>query len=496
MKKLISTLLFLFVVAIISLSAQTDIYAPTLLEPEDGDDDQMPNVVLDWAAVAGSGGIVTYDLQLDVTVDFTNPVSFNDLEFSANQMEDLNFAQQYFWRVRAKEGSEVSDWSSPFNFIIFETVVLNKPNDEADEQEPNVDLKVKDRFGANLITGVDYFEFEADTSANFDSPLLFTGMSETAVLPASFLHFGTTYYWHARATHAADNSTWSEIRTFEVIATVTLDEPDNNSTGLGLENELVWDEITGVLNYQLQMADNDAFTNPFSILVEETEYLTGGFITFGTEYWWRVRANHATDTSEYSEAFKFETTNTVMLSMPEDGAVDVGITPLLEWEELTGVDTFYIVYGDTPGLETPIAEMSIAGDQFSFQVIYILEKEHNYYWKCRALKGIDTTMWSDTWMFTTEPEVGISESFDESNISIYPNPSHGKLIIDVASEENTEVSIYIMDLLGQVHVEEVAVFGQGNSTRSFDLSNLANGLYLVKLNNGNHSYTHKITIHK
>ena len=47
MKKLLSTLLFLFVIAILSLSAQNRIYPPNLTSPENGDDDQMPDVIAD-----------------------------------------------------------------------------------------------------------------------------------------------------------------------------------------------------------------------------------------------------------------------------------------------------------------------------------------------------------------------------------------------------------------------------------------------------------------
>lgn len=104
MKKLLSTLLFLFVVAIISLSAQNRVYAPVLVEPGDGDDGQMPDVTLNWAAVAGTGGIVEYELQVDLDAAFPDPVIFPWSEFTGKQMEGLLFATQYYWRVRAKTG--------------------------------------------------------------------------------------------------------------------------------------------------------------------------------------------------------------------------------------------------------------------------------------------------------------------------------------------------------------------------------------------------------
>jgi hypothetical protein len=498
MKKLLSTLLFLFVIAIISLSAQNKVYAPTLVEPENGDDGQMPDVILDWTAVGGSGGLVEYQVQLDITDAFTSPVADETIEFTGYQTALLLFGQEYFWRVRALEGSDVSDWSETFSFIIFETVVLSKPNDNADEQDPDVELKCKDRIGSTLITGVEHYQFQADTSGNFDSPLLFEGSSETVKLNTSFLHFDETYNWRARATHASGQSAWSEIRAFTVIPTVELDDPSNGETDMGLVNELTWDEISGVLNYTLQLANNVGFDPAVTMILEEPIYITDGYLSFGNEFFWRVRANHATDTSVWSEEWNFVTINTVLLSSPVDEATDIAINPLLEWDMVTGVDFFDLQYNDTPNFDDdPCCSETIAGTDNFFQVIYNLDKGTSYYWRCRAMKGIDTTEWSEIWSFTTEEEIGINETaFNASNINIYPNPSKGKLYIDIATEETSEVSIYIMDLLGQIQIEETMMFGQGNSSKVFDLNELANGLYIIKLQKGEQSYSYKITIFK
>jgi len=498
MKKLLSTLLFLFVVALLSLSAQNRVYPPTLLEPENADDDQMPDVILNWAAVGGSGGVVMYELHLDTSDAFTTAEVFPYQDLTGIQMNHLHFGEEYFWRVRSKEGSDVSDWSETFSFITFETVALNKPNDGADEQSPNVELKCKDRIGSALITGVEQWEFQADTSLDFNSALFWEGTSETFIINADFLHFGVTYNWRARAKHAGDHSAWSDVRTFETIPSVVLDEPSNGSTDLGLENLLVWDDISGVVDYTLQLADNDAFTPAFTILVEGTEYLTDGFMNFGGEYFWRVRANHATDTSDWSEVYNFTTTSTVYLSSPDDGEVDVSINPILEWDMVTGVDYFHVQYNNENNFNDPCCDEMVEPTDNFFQVVYILDFESTIYWRVRTMKGIDTTAWSDVWSFTTRPvDYGIDETaFDASNISIYPNPSHGKLFINIDEAQNSNVNIHIMDLLGQIHVQEEIMFGQGNSSTALDLSNLANGLYIVKLTKDGQSYSHKITIHK
>lgn len=496
MKKLLSTLLFLFVIAILSLSAQNRIYPPNLVSPDNGDDDQMPDVVLNWAAVSGSGGIVSYQIQVDVTDAFTSPFIDETTEFTGFQMNQLLFGQEYFWRVKAMEGSNVSDWSEVFSFVIFETIDLNKPNDGSDEQMPDVTLKAKDRIGAVVITGIDYYEFQADTSANFDSPLLFHGMADTNFLDAMFLHFGETYYWRARVGHGADACAWSEARTLETVFGVILEEPSSGEDDMGLANELLWEEISGVLDYEVQIAHDDIFTNPHSMIVEDIMYVTDGYLTFDNEYFWRVRANHGTDTSDWSEVWNFTTIDMVNLSSPENGATDIGINPRLEWDEVSGVDYYHVQYNESNTFDNPCCDELVEGSDNFFQVIYILDKGKTYYWRCRTMQGIDTTAWSEVWSFTTEEEIGINENaFDESNISIYPNPNQGQLTININTEKGSEVMVHVMDLLGHVYFNESVVFTPG-SVQTFDLSNLANGLYLVKLVNGEQSYTQKITIHK
>lgn len=90
---------------------------------------------------------------------------------------------------------------------------------------------------------------------------------------------------------------------------------------------------------------------------------------------------------------------------------------------------------------------------------------------------------SYTWMIkaTTgnEPNVGISEVLG-SELSIYPNPTTGKVSIDVENFTSAEV----MDITGRT------VMTSNEST--IDMSNLNNGVYMIRVNTANGSATQKI----
>ena len=85
----------------------------------------------------------------------------------------------------------------------------------------------------------------------------------------------------------------------------------------------------------------------------------------------------------------------------------------------------------------------------------------------------------------TTPE--IVESF---NVEIYPNPSNGEFVLDIANADNeTNVEVY--------NTSGVLVFNGSytNATREMlDLSNLSVGVYFVRVYSGNEMFTDKLIV--
>lgn len=73
-----------------------------------------------------------------------------------------------------------------------------------------------------------------------------------------------------------------------------------------------------------------------------------------------------------------------------------------------------------------------------------------------------------------------------SNVNIYPNPTTGKIVIENVSNSN----IYITNILGNVISAKENVDGSA----SFDLSDFAKGIYMVKIVSGNKVVTRKINV--
>ena len=74
------------------------------------------------------------------------------------------------------------------------------------------------------------------------------------------------------------------------------------------------------------------------------------------------------------------------------------------------------------------------------------------------------------------------------NIAIYPNPSKGILHIDT----NKNIQVSVTDLLGKT----VVPTQNFNTNNTIDISNLNNGMYIVKVSNGNTTGSLKIILNK
>ncbi len=90
--------------------------------------------------------------------------------------------------------------------------------------------------------------------------------------------------------------------------------------------------------------------------------------------------------------------------------------------------------------------------------------------------------------------VGINETTLLNDVSLSPNPSNGKVNVTVDGISGA-VSITVENLLGEV-VKTFEGEANGSFNKTYDLSALSNGIYLVKITNGGAAATKKLSISK
>jgi hypothetical protein len=308
------------------------------------------------------------------------------------------------------------------------------------------------------------------------------------------LFFGTQYFWRMRTKHDLDISEWSGARSFITIATVELNKPSNNSSNANLDVMLTWDRISDLVSYEVQLDEDPAYGSPVLLETTETE-INAELLKFGTLYHWRARAFHAFDVSDWSESWSFTTVNSVELKTPANGAVDIQLSPQLTWSDLTGIDSYEVQFNNTDNFTEPMINSIVpAVDETSFNVPIVLEKNTEYFWRVRAIHGLDTSGFSNIWSFTTLPPVGIGEHGLGEKLAIYPNPAENIIHIQLLDKQSISFHLTITDLVGKSVLDRDIHLDPGNKTIPVDVSQLREGIYMLRMSDQENIYTKKLVI--
>ncbi len=493
MKRSLFAIILIF--AAFAIMAQDRIDTPELVNPSNADDDQMPDVMLDWNAVAAA---LNYQVQLSEDADFNTIVLDSTTDLTSVKTNQLKFGTEYFWRVKANDiYGGTSYWTPVWSFTTFSTVNLDKPNDGADEQDPDVTLKWKNKVSSVMISGVDYFDIQIDTTNAFNSSQFaeFTTGGSTFNKPMDQLLFGVTYYWHVRARHATDASDWSITRSFTVLDIFSLKKPNDGVTDQDLNVQLRWEDVSGIKKYDYQVDNDEDFSSPDSY-VTDTFKVIAQELKFGITYYWRARGRHDFDTTLWAEPRHFTTWVTVEPESPGNGADSVVLKPKLEWSQIKGVNSYEVSYAPNENFTDAFTDFQPADDDINpyYYILYDLDEGTTYYWRVRACTAIDTSIWSEVYTFTTIPAAGIDEYFSRAEVSIYPNPATTEVNIEMNISEPADIEFSLIDLAGQTLMDKVFSFTGGNNSKTIDLSNLTNGIYLLRMNKGQYSYSRKLII--
>lgn len=325
----------------------------------------------------------------------------------------------------------------------------------------------------------------------FNSPYLkdFTVSADQLEYQLSNLAFGKNHYFRMRAAHAQSTSDWSGANAFTVIAKPVLDGPANNATNRQLDLVLTWDEITGIVKYNIQLATNADFTDPllFETGVEEYEIDN---LTFGTTYFWRVNARHSSGTSEWSEPFSFTTVNCVTLTAPADNAADISRLPRYEWTEILGVEKYMVEVDKSADFTNP--EVKIAESNM-YQQLFLLDKEETYFWRVRAIQGLDTTSWCNAWSFTTKGETSIGEQ-NSNEFKIYPNPATDQFQVYFEAGNSRNATLEVYNMIGSKVFEQSLATLPGQNSEVIDISGIQAGMYFIKLQMNDKAYTKRLIV--
>ena len=103
---------------------------------------------------------------------------------------------------------------------------------------------------------------------------------------------------------------------------------------------------------------------------------------------------------------------------------------------------------------------------------------------------------TDVKAFATNASVGISTNALDHSLSVYPNPSTGLVNLEYSLEQGATVNLVISDVVGKVVMTRTIRPASGFQRETLDLNNLSNGVYVLKVDAGDHQATRTITLNK
>ncbi|MCK4661549.1 MAG: T9SS type A sorting domain-containing protein [Bacteroidales bacterium] len=102
--------------------------------------------------------------------------------------------------------------------------------------------------------------------------------------------------------------------------------------------------------------------------------------------------------------------------------------------------------------------------------------------------------YTDIVTITVNYPSSIDSKYKNAEIELYPNPSNGKLNINLDAYQNDEVIIYLFNITGEEIFKKNIHIDHNNYKQNFDLPSLKAGAYFIKIKSGSSSITKKLII--
>ncbi len=179
-----------------------------LISPLNNSIQQPIDLQLTWQFM---GNAIKYHIQISKNTEFSTKI-FESAEIRDNYVNvELDMNTQYYWRVRAANNSEVTNWSEVWTFKTLNYIVrkpnLLKPinNDEIS----NINILFKWENQSSEV----FYKFQISLDNDFlfkeiDTIIQYNEISKS-------LDLNTIYFWRVQASDGFNNSEWSDIRKFK-----------------------------------------------------------------------------------------------------------------------------------------------------------------------------------------------------------------------------------------------------------------------------------------
>ncbi|MDA3818859.1 MAG: T9SS type A sorting domain-containing protein [Candidatus Delongbacteria bacterium] len=450
-------------------------------------------------------GSQTVDIEVNYSADLSNLVATYNLSYGATATVGAteqfsgytanDFTSPVTYTVLAQDSVTTKDWVVTVTKAdpSAEAEIMNFSFDEAngpgvvDTVANTVDVEVA--YGTDMTTLVANFslsdyavatvggvtQISGETPNDFTSPVTYTITAQDGV---------TTQDYTVTVTEEPA-STEAELLVYSIPEQITPAAIDDVNHTVDIDVPFGTDVTALVATFEL----SDDATAEVGGVVQESGVTANDFTTPVT---YTVIAQDGTTTQDWIVTVTPEAANTgtdiLTYGFPEQtapAAID-DVEHTISVNVSTGTDvtalvaTFTLSVGATAEIGGVVQESGVTTNDFSSTVTYTITAEDG-----------STTQ---DWVVTVTAGLNIEDMIN-ADLTIHPNPTNGKVIVEMYLNQSKDVSLSIISTTGQVisHQEYKNV---SEIYRSIDLGDVANGVYTLRIQADGKQLNRKIVLNK
>lgn len=404
-----------------------------------------------------TGFAETYRLEIATNDTFAAPVFVDStLMDSARTVGPLPGMTSYYWRVRAQNPADTSQYSrTRFFRTTIGTPRLVYPVNGFKQAPLIVPLTW------DPVPGAARYRVQLATDTLMTALLIDDSLVALPAYTTFALERLRTYYWRVRAKSAdglsigAYSGTWSFVTVPPAPLAPVLVSPADAITNHTRTPVLKWRTGLRAETYGLQIALDTSFTTMVlsDSTIADTTYQPAplqGLLKF----YWRVRSINPGGTSAYSSRWSFTTIiATPMAVSPPQAAPDQPSSVRLIWSSVPRVSTYRLQLSADSLLRTFLVDDSTLVD--TMRQVSGLARSTLYYWRVRAkaAAGVSLSPYSTTQTFVTVIDtpgvpVPVLPAHAARNVSVTPtlswrpSPRAAQYRVQVAADSVFEFVIF------------------------------------------------------
>ncbi|MBZ0203064.1 MAG: T9SS type A sorting domain-containing protein [Ignavibacteria bacterium] len=184
--------------------------------------------------------------------------------------------------------------------------------------------------------------------------------------------------------------------------------PVNGAINISPTATLDWDTATAGRTYRVQLGPDSNFATPLldsQLIVQSSMQIPSGLLGTNTLYYWRVQSENAGGIGPWSLTFRFRTLPPIPLApgllLPVDGASNVSLTPLFDWDSNSTAVYYTLQASLDTGFSNPPVFINNIPHSFLNLTSPALQNNYRYYWRVNTTNPAGTGPWSAVFNFTT-----------------------------------------------------------------------------------------------